>query len=98
MVGELEVRAGQVGFGHVAGGAIVLRDAAGFGFCFSAPMAGLALRVVVGRLRADLFMRIVASDATDALVVGVVAKAAPEAVGLKADVGEVIVSAINDIG
>jgi len=98
VVGELEVCAGQFGFGHVAGGAIVFRDAAGFGFCFSARMTGLALRVVVGWLRTDFFMRIVTGYAADARVVGVVAKAAPEAIRLKADVGEVVVAAIDDIG
>ena len=48
-------------------------DTTGFGFGFSAAMAGLALGVIVSRLGAGLGVRVVAGQATDARVVGVVA-------------------------
>ena len=77
MIGELVVGARQFDLGHMAGDAVVFRHRTGFGFDLSAAMAGLALCVIVGRLYAELLVRVVAGHATDARVVGIVAFTSP---------------------
>src|ERR1035441_10184430 len=93
MIGELVMSAGQFGLGHVARHAVVFRHAAGFGFGFglSAAMAGLALCVIIARLSADFRVWVVAGQATDARVVGVVAQASPKPVRLEANVIDTVI-------
>ena len=73
------------------------RHPAGFGSRLSAPVAGLTLGVVVGQLCVECYMRVVAGQATDARIVGIVASAAPKPVWLKANVTDVVVFVNHDI-
>ena len=77
MIDELVVGARQFDSGHMARDAVVFRDRTGFGFDLPAAVAGLALCIIVSCLHAEFFVRVVASHATDARVVGVVALTAP---------------------
>src|SRR5580658_7401806 len=77
MIGELVVGARQFDLGHMARDAVVFRHLTGFGLDLPAAMAGLALCVIVSRLYAEFLVRIVAGNATDARVVGIVAFTAP---------------------
>ena len=96
VISEFEVGSGQFNFGHVAGDAVVFCDVTGFGFDFSAAMAGLALCVIVARLSAHLRVRVVAGHATDARIVGIVAQAAPKPVRLEANVIDAVVLTNHD--
>ena len=69
----------------------------GFGFDFSAAMAGLAPGVIVRGLGAGFGVGVVAGEATDARVVGVVADAAPKPVRLEANVVDAVVFLHHDL-
>ena len=97
MIGELKVGARQFDLGHVACDAIVLRHWTGFGVDLSAAVAGLALCVIVSRLCAGFSVRVVAGQATDARVVGIVASAAPKPVRLEASVVDAVIFLHHDL-
>ncbi len=97
MVGKLVVRTGQFQFGHVAGGAGRSGDFAGLCLWLAAGMACLALDVVTSWRSIDIFVRIVAGKAGNALVVNIEALAVGDAVGLEAHVADVVGAVFGNI-
>ena len=91
MIREFVVGARQFDLGHMARDAVVFRHRTGFGFNLSAPMTGLALCVIVSRLYAGFCVRVVAGQATNARVIGVVAFTAPKPIRLEANVVDAVV-------
>ena len=69
------VGTGQFDLRHVTADAAGVRDSAGLGHGLATAVAGEAFGVVIDRLAADFAVRIVAGQATDARIVGIVALA-----------------------
>ena len=89
MVGELMVGSGKVEFRHVTGSTAVSGNLAGSGPGLGAAMAGPALGIVIARMAVHLVVRVMAGQATNARIIGVVAGASHEAIGLETNIRNV---------
>ena len=83
MIGELEVTAGQLDFGHVAPCAVSRRYLTDVRAGLFPVMTGLAFHVIIRDIFVDFFMRIVTAGATDSAIVGIVTAAVGQTIGLK---------------
>jgi len=86
MIRELKVCARKLELGHMASGAIFFSHGTRSGADLSATVAGHAFGIVVGRIGDDLLVRVVTCQTTDTRIVGVVALALGQAVGLKSNI------------
>lgn len=88
MIGELEMRPGQIQFRHVAGNAIPVRYFTSARIRLAAGVTRLAFRIVMAIDPVDLPVRIVTGNATDTPIFRVVALAVRQTIRLKADIGD----------
>jgi len=86
MIRKLVVRAGQLEFWHMASHAFFCGHLASPRAWFPAAMTGLAFRVVIGWFAAHFVVRIMAGEAANSRIIGVVAPAPSQPVRLEANV------------
>ncbi len=92
MIRKLVVRTGQLEFWHVAGHAFFCGHRASFRAWFPAAMTGLAFRIVIDWFAAHFVVRIVAREAANSRIIGVVAPAPSQPVRLEANVRNIQVT------
>src|SRR3954451_21134079 len=88
MVGKTIMRPGHFDFWHMAGNAICLRNLTHLCGRLAARVTSLALCVVVRILAVEFLVRIVAANATDALIVYIKTFAVGQPVRLKTNIAD----------